>query len=77
MSRSKNGLINDFIDCIKSGEIHEPFNANDLRRFVERNGWNYSDNFINVALPNHTADNHSMSYKKVFVALGDGQYKLR
>ena len=75
--RSRNGLINDFIEAIRSGNIKEPFTTFDLKHFVVQNNWEYSDNYLNVALGNHSSEIHSMRYRKVFISLGNGTYKIR
>lgn len=61
---------------LKTGQIKEPFNVNDVRLFTENKGWDITDTYINVCLANAAAENHSLTYKKYFESIGDGKYKI-
>ena len=66
----------EFARAVKEGQIPEPFTKNDVAHFASYKGWNPSSRYINVLLPNSSSLTHSSTYKKYFVALGDGLYQL-
>lgn len=76
MPKYGKGLNIEFANAVKAGIIREPFNTNDVRGFANTRGWNPPDNYINVLLPNGSAETHSHTYKKLFVSVGDGLYVL-
>ena len=64
---------------MNAGLITEPFSTKDIRKLIKVKEWQPepTENHINVTLANGASDNHSITYKKYFISVGDGQYKLR
>ena len=73
------GLNREIVGAVNSGLISEPFSTKDIRKLIEVKNWipGPTENHINVTLANAASDNHSVTFKKYFISLGDGQYKLR
>lgn len=76
MSKFGDGLGIELVRAIKSGRISEPFTRNDVEKFVEEQGWTPSGNYVAVILANSSSPTHSLTYKKYFTSLGNGQYVL-
>ena len=76
MAKYGQGLNIEFVKAVKNGEVSEPFKTEDIRRFAKSRGWNPSENYIAVLLPNGSSETHSNTYKKLFVAIGGGEYIL-
>lgn len=76
MAKYGRGLNNEFVEAVKRGEIGEPFSTEDVRSFAKSKGWNPSENYIAVLLPNGSSETHSNTYRKLFVAIGGGKYIL-
>ena len=76
MAKYGAGFSIEFARAVKQGMIQEPFGLEDVRRFAEMKGWNPSENYLNVVLPNGSSDRHSPTYKKYFSSLGNGMYVL-
>ena len=79
MTKYGRGLNREMVAAVNSGLISEPFSTKDVRRLINKKGWRPepTDNYINVALANGSSERHSLTYKKHFVSIGDGQYELR
>ena len=79
MAKYGRGLNREIVAAVNSGLISEPFSTDDIRRLVNIKRWNPepTDNHINVTLANGASDSHSVTYKKYFTSIGNGQYKLR
>ncbi|WP_025436198.1 hypothetical protein [Peptoclostridium acidaminophilum] len=76
MAKYGRGLNIEFVAAVKNGEINEPFCTKDVRDFAKNRGWNPSEKYIAVLLPNGASDEHSQTYKKLFVSIGNGLYIL-
>lgn len=73
------GLNREIVAAVNSGLVSEPFSVSDVRRLIEQKNWNPgpTENYITVTLANGASINHSHTYKKYFVSLREGYYKLR
>lgn len=76
MSKYGNGLSFEFASAVKQGLINQPFNSNDVKEFAKGKGWKPSPNYISVILVNSASEKHSLSYKKYYISIGNGLYKL-
>lgn len=76
MAKYGRGLNIEFVCAVKAGEAQEPFNTEAVREFAKRKGWNPSEKYISVLLPNGSAESHSPKYQKLFVSIGNGMYIL-
>lgn len=76
MKKFGDGLNIEFVRAAKAGRIHEPFSTEDVAKFAEENGWNPSPRYIDVMLANGSSLTHSLTYKKYFLSIGNGQYVL-
>ncbi|MEK4351125.1 HNH endonuclease signature motif containing protein [Paenibacillus sp. FSL R5-0475] len=70
------GLNLEIVDAVNRGEIPEIFNTSNIREFIEKKGWEPSDNYINATLPNAATDSHSPTIKNYFVSKNNGYYEL-
>jgi len=79
MAKYGRGLNREMVAAVNLGLISEPFSTKEVRRLINNKGWSPepTDNYINVALVNGSSGRHSYTYKKYFVSIGDGLYKLR
>ncbi|MEW6616778.1 MAG: hypothetical protein AB1401_15095 [Thermodesulfobacteriota bacterium] len=79
MAKYGRGLNREIVAAVNAGLITEPFSIKDIRELIKVKKWQPepTENHINVTLANGASDNHSITYKKYFISLGDGQYKLR
>ena len=79
MPKYGRGLNREIVGAVNSGLISEPFSIKDIRKLIKAKNWQPgpTENHINVTLANAASDNHSVTYKKYFLSIGDGQYKLR
>ena len=73
------GLNREIVAAVNAGLINEPFSTNDVRRLIALKGWHPkpTDNYINVTLAIATSKNHSITYKKYFISVGQGSYKVK
>lgn len=76
MSKYGDGLSIEFVRAVKKGEIPEPFTKADVEHFAASKGWNPSSRYVSVMLANGSSPTHSLTYKKYFEALGNGEYRL-
>jgi hypothetical protein len=73
------GLNRELVAAVNTGLVSEPFSVKDVRKLIEVKGWQPSppETYITVALANGASDEYSETFKKYFVSIGDGMYKLR
>jgi|WetSurMetagenome_2_1015567.scaffolds.fasta_scaffold75201_1 hypothetical protein len=73
------GLNRELVAAVNTGLISELFSVKDIRKLIQVKGWRPSppEAYITVALANGSSDEHSKSFTKYFVSIGDGMYKLR
>ncbi len=76
MPKYGNGLNKEIFEAVIKGEIPNQFTREDIREFINFKSWDVAENTISVSLSNGAALEHSPSYKKYFVALGNGKYKI-
>lgn len=76
MSKFGDGLNIEFVRAVKKGQIAEPFTKGTVEKFASNKGWNPSPRYVSVMLANGSSLTHSPTYKKYFVSLGDGKYRL-
>lgn len=76
MPKYGRGLAIEFADAVRKGEVKEPFNTEDLRKFAAEKGWFPRDNYTSVLLPNSSSKTHSHTYRKLFEPVGNGYYIL-
>ena len=76
MAKYGDGFGIEFVRAVKQGLIKQPFSTQDVRWFAQYKGWNPPDQYMNVLLANGSSENHSLTYKKYFKSLGNGQYEL-
>ena len=76
MRKYGDGLNIEFVHAVKNGQISEPYTTADVELFVTSKGWYPSPRYVNVLLSNGSSPTHSLTYKKYFEALGNGQYRL-
>lgn len=74
MKKFGEGLNIEFLKAVKMGQIKEPFSREDVAKFAEMKGWKPSRHYINVMLANGFSQTHSLTYKKYFTSIGNGQY---
>ena len=79
MAKYGRGLNREIVSAVNTGLITEPFSTKDIRKLIKVKEWQPepTENHINVTLANGASDKHSITYKKYFISVGDGQYKLR
>ncbi|MBS4171827.1 hypothetical protein [Bacillus sp. FJAT-49736] len=70
------GLNREIVGAVNGQVINEPFAITDIRNFASTKSWNIPDNYINACLTNGASLTHSLTYKKYFISLGDGKYKV-
>jgi len=71
------GLGREIVNAVKNGEIKEPFSLSNIYDFIKIKNWAVPDTYSSVCLANHSAENHSPTYKKYFISVENGKYKLR
>jgi len=79
MAKYGRGLNREIVAAVNAGIISEPFSTKDIRKLIKIKQWHPepTENHINVTLANATSDNHSVTYKKYFISIGNGQYKIK
>ena len=79
MPKYGRGLNREIVSAVNSGIIREPFTVKDVKRLIRSKDWSPEpkDNYINVTLANAASDKHSVTYKKYFVSLGKGYYRVK
>ena len=76
MGKCGKGLGKEFALAVIHKEVPEIFNTEELRRFIEKRGWNPSENYVNVLLANSASSTHSKTYPQYFKSIGNGEYML-
>lgn len=79
MPKYGRGLNREMVAAVNRGFITEPFTVKEVRWLIKKKGWKPEppEEYVVVALANGASDNHSPTYKKYFLSIGDGLYKLR
>jgi hypothetical protein len=79
MAKYGRGLNREIVAAVNAGLITEPFSTKDIRKLIKQKNWTPepTENHINVTLANATSAEHSLTYKKYFLPVGDGQYKVK
>ena len=79
MPKYGRGLNREVVAAVNRGSITEPFTVGEVRQLIKEKWWKPGppEVYIVVALANGASDNHSPTYKKYFLSVGDGLYKLR
>ena len=78
MPKYGRGLNREIVAEVNKGNISEPFSIVDVRTLIARKKWKtVTENYINCCLANGSSESHSGTYKKYFVSLGDGKYRVR
>jgi hypothetical protein len=79
MAKYGRGLNREIVAAVNAGSISEPFSVEDVIKLIKIKNWKPgpTDNHVNVTLANGASDTHSPTYKKYFLCVGYGQYKLR
>ncbi len=70
------GLNREITGAVNRGEIIEPFSTSEINEFIKSQNWNIPNTYINVCLANGSSMKHSKTYKKNFLSLGNGKYKI-
>jgi hypothetical protein len=76
MGKFGRGLGKEFAWAILNGEVSKVFSTAELKKFVENKGWNPSEKYVNVLLPNSSSLTHSKTYPPYFKSIGNGKYVL-
>jgi hypothetical protein len=79
MAKYGRGLNREIVAAVNMSLISEPFSTKDIRELIKIKNWKPepSENHINVTLANGASDKHSITYKKYFLSVGNGQYKVK
>jgi hypothetical protein len=79
MPKYGRGLNREIVAAVNSGLITEPFSTRDIRKLIKIKKWQSepTENHINVTLANGASNKHSITYKKYFISIGDGKYKIK
>ncbi len=77
MPRYGRGLNREIVSAVNEGIIREPFSVADVKAFTQSRGWDVPDTYLNVCLANAASDQHSATYKKYFLSLGNGKYEVK
>lgn len=79
MAKYGEGLNREIVAAVNAGLITEPFSTKDVKRLIKIKRWQPepTENYINVTLANGASDKHSTTFKKYFLSVGDGQYKIK
>ena len=77
MPRYGRGLNREIVSAVNRGIIQEPFSVAEVKSFTESRGWEVPDTYLNVCLANAASDQHSATYTKYFLALGNGKYAVK
>ena len=77
MPKYGKGLGREIYEAVKRGEITQPFNVADCRRFTVKKGWEIPEKYLRVALANSEVNrDHSETYKNYFVRVSEGMYVI-
>ena len=77
MPKYGRGLNRELAEAVKKGEIANKLNMDVIERFAKKQGWDVPQSYINVALANGSSETHSLTYKKYFKSLGNGDYQVK
>jgi uncharacterized protein YbcC (UPF0753/DUF2309 family) len=66
----------EIVGAVNKGEIIEPITVQKVKKYVNTCNWSISETYINVCLANATSLTYSKTYKKYFISIGNGKYKL-
>ena len=77
MPRYDRGLNREIVSAVNQGIIQEPFSVEQVKSFTKSRGWEVPDTYLNVCLANAASNQHSATYTKYFLALGNGKYKVK
>ena len=79
MPKYGRGLNREVVAAVNRGAISEPLTVKKVRLLIKEKNWRPEppEEYVIVTLANGASDNHSPTYKKYFISIGDGQYKLR
>lgn len=77
MPRYGRGLNREIVSAVNQGIIREPFSVERVKSFTRSRGWQVPDTYLNVCLANAASDQHSVTYKKYFLAVGNGKYEVK
>jgi len=78
MPKYGRGLNREVVGAVNKGSILEPFTTREVRGLIKEKGWRPEppEAYIVVSLGNGASENHSFTYKKYFVSVGEGLYRL-
>lgn len=76
MPKYGRGLNREIVGGVNQGNLSEPFSLADIKKFIAQKSWQVPETYVLVCLANGAATKHSHTYRKYFVSLGNGQYKL-
>jgi hypothetical protein len=77
MAKYGRGLNREVVSAVNMGIIYEPFSIAQIKEYLASKGWEIPDTYINVCLANGSSKNHSHTYKKYFISVGNGKYRLK
>ena len=77
MPKFGRGLNRELVAAVNRCEIEEPLTTRDVALFAERRGWKVRPSHLQVTLQNASNEAHSPTYKKYFLAVGRGRFRLR
>ncbi len=77
MPRYGRGLNREIVGAVNKGEIEEPITVQKVKKYAKTRNWNVPETYVNVCLANATSLDHSKTYKKYFISVGVGEYKLK
>lgn len=79
MPKYGRGLNRELVAAVNTGLVSEPFSVKDVRKLIKAKGWwpGPSKEHVTVTLANGASDQHSATFKKYFLSIGDGLYRLR
>ena len=77
MPKYGRGLNKEIVSAVNQGIIQEPFSVAQIKSFTKSRGWEVPDKYLNVCLANAASDQHSTTYMKYFLTLGNGKYSVK
>jgi uncharacterized protein YbcC (UPF0753/DUF2309 family) len=77
MTKYGRGLNREIVSAVNMGIIYEPFSIAQIKEHLESKGWEIPETYINVCLANGSSKKHSLTYKKYFISLGNGKYRIK
>ncbi len=77
VSKYGKGLGREIYIAAQSGEIKQPFNVADCRKYAKRREWDVRESYLRVVLANSEVNrDHSETYKNYFIRVSRGLYKI-